>query len=151
MKIPDSLRISFKDEAGVPVKNLFCLVTFYFGRHNCLPITQTTSIEGQITISLEQVRNELKESQNTFLMDYKFQLDEFDGNIEAVVEDKNLLQKRIKKIGEYYPENALRITNILQEINNDHYIPISKKIIIDSSPFKTEIVLSRKKTIQNKV
>ncbi len=149
MKIPDSFRISFNDDTGVPVKNLFCMITFFFGHHNSLSITQRTSTDGHVIISQIQVDNELKESQSNFQMDYKFQLDDFDGTIEVVVEDTDLLQKRIKKIGEYYPENALKITNILQEINNDFYIPSREKLIVNSSPFKTEIVLSRKREIQN--
>ena len=151
MKIPELLHISFKDESGVPVRNLFCMVTFYFGHHNFLSITQITSTDGHLIISQKQVGNELKESQRKFLMDYKFYLDDFDGNLEVVVEDTDLLQKRIKKIGEYYPGNALIITNILQEINNDLYIPFREKMIIDSSPFETEIVLSRKREIQDTV
>ncbi len=62
MKIPDTVHIIFKDAAGVLVKNLYCMITFYFGNHNHFLLTQITSNEGQVIMSLEQIRNGLKES-----------------------------------------------------------------------------------------
>ena len=144
MKIPEILHINFKDEAGGHIKNLFCIVTFYFGQHNCLSIRKITSTSGQIIISREDIQIELNESQILFLMDYRYDLDDFDGNVEVIIEDKSLLQNRIKRIGEYYSESTLGIANILQKTNNDLFIPVREKVVVDFSPFKTEIILLRK-------
>jgi hypothetical protein len=134
MKLFESITIQFVTINNIPIENLIVSITVLANSKNdySLGFLKTDS-DGKLIVFRSMIENEIKKAMSEFIMDYASSINDCKDWIIIEVENISELETRLKNIEKYYPENAEKLSKLMNTCSNKSYKTLNVEHKIESS------------------
>ena len=121
MNWPKEILIRFLDNNGQAVSGLLIFILLKSKLKNDFGIEPLVSDKfGHIVLSRSDLVRSIEDTKTEYPMDYDGSIEDCD-ELEVIVESQAELEERVRRLRKYYPEDAERISELMDECVNSKF------------------------------
>lgn len=143
LDFPSTLTIKVSDQAsGQPIYRVALIITLFAATKNDYHIPRVTSPDGEVELTIDELRQTIARDQQFFIMDYSSTLEECSRELEFEICDSEQIRRTTDAM-EMYKEVAdideELIAGFKNSVNAHYAVPVVKRATINPNLDKVEI------------
>jgi hypothetical protein len=142
---PATLTITISNErSGETVPEVAVIVTFFASKKNDYHIPRITNTDGEIPLTIDEVRQSIDRDQKLFLMDYASTLEECSQEIEIEVCDTEQIKRTVEAMKMYKDVTDIdeNLVNGFKKSVNDRFsVPVVHRFEVNRNIDNVQIAI----------